>query len=37
MLNANYANLGLKTAFFFAGLALPSIIASWFLLPETMG
>jgi hypothetical protein len=37
MLNANYGNLGLKTAFLFGGLGLPAIVATWFLLPETMG
>jgi hypothetical protein len=35
MLNKNYTNLGLKTAFFFAGISLPVIIAAWFMLPET--
>lgn len=35
MLNANYTDLGLKTAFFFAGISLPVIIAAWFMLPET--
>lgn len=35
MLNKNYINLGLKTAFFFAGISAPIIIAAWFMLPET--
>jgi len=35
MLNKNYTNLGLKTAFFFAGISAPVIIAAWFMIPET--
>lgn len=35
MLNQNYANWGLKTCFFFAGISTPVIVASYFLMPDT--
>lgn len=35
MLNANYANWGLKTILFFAGISTPFVIASYFLMPDT--
>nr|XP_031857210.1 uncharacterized protein CI109_007374 [Kwoniella shandongensis]KAA5524282.1 hypothetical protein CI109_007374 [Kwoniella shandongensis] len=34
MLNANYANWGLKTCFFFAGISAPMCIASFFIMPD---
>ena len=35
MLNASYANWGLKTTFFFAGISAPLCIASWWIMPDT--
>jgi hypothetical protein len=35
MLNENEWNWNLKTAWFYAGVGLPFVIASWFLIPET--
>ena len=35
MLNANAANWGLKTAFFYAGLSTPFVVASFFIIPDT--
>ena len=35
MLNANYANWGLKTILFFAGISTPAVVASFFLMPDT--
>lgn len=35
MLNANAANWGLKTAFFYAGISTPFVIASFFIIPDT--
>lgn len=35
MLNANYANWGLKTILFFAGISTPVLVASYFLMPDT--
>ena len=35
MLNANYANWGLKTILFFAGISTPVVVASYFLMPDT--
>ncbi|GFZ46073.1 hypothetical protein JCM24511_04319 [Saitozyma sp. JCM 24511] len=35
MLNANYANWGLKTCFFFAGISFPLCVASFFVMPDT--
>ncbi|WVQ82451.1 hypothetical protein IAT38_004580 [Cryptococcus sp. DSM 104549] len=35
MLNANYANWGLKTCFFFAGVSAPMCIAAFFIMPDT--
>jgi SP family general alpha glucoside:H+ symporter-like MFS transporter len=35
MLNANAANWGLKTAFFYAGISTPFVVASFFIIPDT--
>ncbi|OWT36126.1 sugar transporter [Cryptococcus neoformans Bt1] len=35
MLNANYANWGLKTCFFFAGVSAPMCVAAFFIMPDT--
>ncbi|WRT64411.1 uncharacterized protein IL334_001343 [Kwoniella shivajii] len=35
MLNANYANWGLKSCFFFAGISAPMCIAAFFVMPDT--
>jgi hypothetical protein len=37
MISVNSLNWGLKTCFFFAGLAAPFVIGTWFVLPETSG
>jgi hypothetical protein len=35
MLNANAADWGLKTAFFYAGISTPFVVASFFIIPDT--
>lgn len=35
MLNANAANWGLKTAFFYGGISFPLVAASFFIIPDT--
>lgn len=35
MLNENRANWGLKTCFFFAGISIPFVILSFFIIPDT--
>lgn len=37
MVNSNEWNWELKTAWFYAGVGLPFVIAIWFLIPETKG
>jgi len=37
MISDNELNWGLNTCFFYAGLAAPLVLATWFVIPETSG
>jgi hypothetical protein len=37
MISDNSLNWGLNTCFFYAGLAAPFVVGTWFVIPETSG